>query len=233
MAQKPPADETSSAPELAKLGDSPLPVGHFRFYFADELWEWSPETAKIHGYGAVEMRPTTEQVMMHKHPEDRDRMACVLDHVRRTKAALSTRHRIVTVYGDTRDIVAVGQQLLDDGGNVIGNEGFYVDVTTPSLTQPRPDVEREKQVNDKVAKVLEGRTVIDEVKGMLMLVYRIDGQRAFELLRWRSMITNTKLRALAEQLRDDFAALDYDEMVPSRQVFDQLLLTAHQRIVRP
>jgi hypothetical protein len=214
MAQTSPLDETGSPADVA-ISDTSLPVGHFRFYFADELWEWSPETARMHGYRAVEMRPTTDQVLSHKHPEDRVRMAAVLDHVRRTRAALSTRHRIVDVYGNTHDIVAVGQQLCDDDGNVIGNEGFYVDVTRPvAATRPAPDVEREKLVDAKVASVLEGRTVIDEVKGMLMLVYRIDGQRAFELLRWRSMLTNIKLRVLAEQLRADVAALKYDE--PSR-----------------
>jgi hypothetical protein len=40
------------------------------------------------------------------------------------------------------------------------------------------------------------------------------------------------LRALAEQLLTDFRALNYDETLPSRPLFDQLLLTAENR-VRP
>jgi len=42
---------------------------------------------------------------------------------------------------------------------------------------------------------------------------------------------NIKLRALAEQLVTDVLTLKHDEGSPlSRPTFDQLLLTAHQRV---
>ena len=63
-----------------------------------------------------------------------------------------------------------------------------------------------------------------------MLVYRIQSDAAFDLLKWRSQETNVKLRVLAEQLIADVRALEYDEIVPPRSTFDRLLLTAHQRI---
>ena len=65
-----------------------------------------------------------------------------------------------------------------------------------------------------------------------MIVYRIDADAAFDLLKWRSQEANIKLRVLAEQLLADFRALDYDDTLPSRAVFDQLLLTAHNRVRR-
>jgi hypothetical protein len=65
---------------------------------------------------------------------------------------------------------------------------------------------------------------------MLMLVYRISADSAFELLRWRSQETNTKLRSLAEQIARDFLALAYDETLPPRSAYDRLLLTAHHRV---
>jgi hypothetical protein len=65
-----------------------------------------------------------------------------------------------------------------------------------------------------------------------MIVYRIDADAAFDLLKLRSQEANIKLRALAEQLLSDFRALNYDETLPSRTVFDQLLLTAHNRVRR-
>jgi ANTAR domain/PAS fold len=239
MAQTSPIDESASRGELgtstadhATIHDTSLPTGQFRFYFADELWEWSPETARIHGYPAAEMRPTTAQVMSHKHPEDLARMTAVLTRVRHTREALSTRHRIIDVYGNTHDIVAVGRQLQDRDGNVIGNEGFYIDVTPAGPVTAGAGHEHGYVVTQKLSDIVEGRTVIDEVKGMLMLVYGIDELRAFELLRWRSMETNTKVRTLAEQLRKEFSALARDT-VPPRSVFDGVLLTAHQRIGPP
>jgi hypothetical protein len=40
------------------------------------------------------------------------------------------------------------------------------------------------------------------------------------------------LRALAEQLLSDFLALNYDDTLPGRAIFDQLLLTVHNRVRR-
>jgi hypothetical protein len=74
------------------------------------------------------------------------------------------------------------------------------------------------------------RAVIEQ--GILMMVHRIDADAAFDLLKWRSQEANIKLRALAEQLLSDFRALHYEDTLPARSMFDQLLLTAHYR-VRP
>ena len=38
---------------------------------------------------------------------------------------------------------------------------------------------------------------------MLMLIYRINADSAFELLKWRSQETNVKLRVLAKQIAKD------------------------------
>jgi hypothetical protein len=65
---------------------------------------------------------------------------------------------------------------------------------------------------------------------MLMLIYRITDESAFELLKWRSQETNVKLRTLAEQVLADFAELIYEETLPPRATFDHLLLTAHLRV---
>jgi hypothetical protein len=63
-----------------------------------------------------------------------------------------------------------------------------------------------------------------------MVVYSIDADAAFDLLKWRSQETNVKLRTLAQQLLADFLTLIADKAVPSQVTFDQLLLTAHERI---
>ena len=64
----------------------------------------------------------------------------------------------------------------------------------------------------------------------MSLVYRIDPGAAFDLLKWRSQESNVKLRLLAEQIVKDFLELTYDDVLPSRVVYDGLLLTAHLRI---
>jgi hypothetical protein len=43
---------------------------------------------------------------------------------------------------------------------------------------------------------------------------------------------NIKLRLLAEQLLSDFRALNYEDTLPARPMFDQLLLTVQNRVRR-
>jgi hypothetical protein len=232
MAQSPPPEQPASPPHPADDATSLL-VGHFRFTFADEVWEWSAETAQIHGYPVEEMRPSTDQVLSHKHPDDHAAITATVKQIRRTHESINTRHRIVDVQGRTREVVVVGQQLCDDAGVVVGTHGYYVDVTP---TVPVPGAlgrEHDLMVTQAVAEVTKRRSVIEQVKGMLMLVYRIDAERAFEILRWRSQLTNTKLLSLAHQLLEDFAAIERLEDLPTRTVFDELLLTAHTRTTHP
>lgn len=210
--------------EHAFAGGEAQRVGWFRFYFADERWEWSPQVERMHGYEPGTANPTTELVLSHKHPEDYGQVAATLLEMRRTSGAFSTRHRIIDTAGDVHQVVVVGDQLFDDTGAVIGTHGFYVDVS-PSIAHAQ-----QQAVTEVVAEIAEARGAIEQAKGMLMLIYRLDEDAAFELLKWRSQETNVKLRLLAEQLAQDFLALDYSETLPSRVVFDRLLLTAHQRI---
>jgi PAS domain S-box-containing protein len=224
MAENPVDDIGASPIEQALAGGAPQRVGWFRFYFADERWEWSPQVQRMHGYQPGEVEPTTEIVLSHKHPDDYKQIAATLEEIRRTEQAFSTRHRIVDVQGRVHHVVVVGDRLYDDSGAVIGTHGFYVDVT------PMMDQTREEMVSEAVAEIAESRGVIEQAKGMLRLVYRINAETAFELLRWRSQETNIKLRVLAEQIAADFTAQEYQGSLPPRSEFDRLLLTAHQRV---
>lgn len=210
----------ASPVEQALAGGIPQRVGWYRFHFADERWEWSPEVEAIHGYQPGAARPTTELVLAHKHPDDHEQVAATLNDICRTHAPFSTRHRIVAVGGAIREVVVIGEQLRDDAGEVIGTQGYYIDVTPA----------RDALISDAVAEIADNRAVIEQVKGILCLVYRIEPEVAFDVLRWRSQETNVKLRTLAEQLMADFAVIGGGERLPRREVFDRLLVTAHQRI---
>jgi fructose-specific component phosphotransferase system IIB-like protein len=210
--------------EHALAGGEPQRVGWFRFYFAEERWEWSPQVERMHGYDPGTVTPTTKLVLSHKHPDDYGQVAATLEEIRRTSGAFSTRHRIIDTHGDVHHVVVVGDQLFDDSGSVIGTHGFYVDVS-PSMREAQDEM-----LSEAVAEIAEARGAIEQAKGMLMLVYRISADSAFELLKWRSQETNVKLRILAEQIVKDFLDLRYDEVLPARAMYDRLLLTAHLRV---
>ncbi|MDF3313828.1 ANTAR domain-containing protein, partial [Rhodococcus sp. T2V] len=83
-------------------------------------------------------------------------------------------------------------------------------------------------VDETVAALEQSRAVIEQAKGALMLVYGLPADRAFDILTWRSQETNTRLRAIAEQIVAGFGDLESDTTA-LRTRFDHLLLTAHQR----
>ena len=224
MAAAEPGDlSADSTVEQALAGGAPQHFGWYRFYFEDERWEWSPEVARIHGYEPESVTPTTRLVLSHKHPDDYEQVAATLEDIIRTHKPFSTRHRIITVQGETRELVVIGERLHDNAGRVIGTQGFYIDVTPTGEA-------RAAIITEAIAEIAENRAAIEQAKGILMLAYRIQSDAAFDLLKWRSQETNVKLRVLAEQLIADVRTLEYDETVPPRSTFDRLLLTAHQRV---
>lgn len=217
-------ERTGDSPvEQALAGGTPQRIGWYRFHFTDQRWEWSLEVERIHGYEPGTAHPTTEMVLSHKHPDDYEQVAATLEDIRRRHEPFSTRHRIITVAGEIREVVVIGERIHDNAGTVTGTQGFYIDVT-PS------DHVNQVAISEAVAEIAENRAVIEQVKGILCLVYRIKADAAFEFLRWRSQDTNVKLRALAEQLMVDFCGIQHDEALPPRSAFDRVLLTAHQRV---
>lgn len=110
----------------ARLGER---VGSFRFLLDGERWEWSDEVARMHGYEPGTVLPTTQLVLSHKYTDDNPPVTALIDNLIRRREPFSCRHRIIDTRARTRVVVVVGDVLVDDTGDVIGTEGFYVDVT--------------------------------------------------------------------------------------------------------
>lgn len=208
--------------EQALAGGAAQPAGWFRFYFADQRWEWSEQVQRMHGYEPGSVTPTTELVLSHKHPDDRGHVAATIDQIVHTHQAFSTRHRIIDTRGNVRHVVVVGDRIFDDDGDVIGTHGFYIDVSEPR------ERSREDEVSAKIAEISENRAGIEQAKGMLMLIYGISESAAFDLLRWLSQEANIKLRPLAEQIAEDFRRAGLP--LNAQSEFDHLMLTAHERV---
>jgi PAS domain S-box-containing protein len=200
------------------LAGAPQRVGWFRFYFDDQCWEWSEQVERMHGYQPGTVTPTTELVLEHKHPDDRSDVKKTIHEMLLTHRPFSTRHRIIDTHGAVHQVVVVGDQLTDDDGIVIGTHGYYVDIT------PTSDRAREELITARVAEITEHRAVIEQAKGMLMLVYGLDEDAAFDLLRWRSQSSNVKLRRLAEVVVESFRNVR-DDAISSRAAFDHALLS--------
>jgi hypothetical protein len=225
------ATETAHQPgavECATRNHMPAPgtgsrVGSFCFWFADQRWEWSDEVYRMHGHDPGSVVPTTQLVLSHKHPDDLAAVQDLLEHARYSGGSFSSRHRFYDTAGDVHSVIVVADRMLDETGAVVGTSGYYIDVTE-ALEENRRDV-----LDEALPKVIEARAEIEQAKGALRLVYGINDEQAFDLLRWRSQESNTKLRALATQL---VAELESVTAVTAalRPEFDHLLLTVHERI---
>ena len=163
-------------------------VGRFRFHIDGKRWEWSESIARMHGYEPGTVTPTTDLILRHQHPDDRQQVAAVLDKVVDGEP-FSSRHRIIDTAGRTHWVIVVGDRMLDEAGNVVGTSGFYVDFTDTL----------QSDVSNAVSKVAAARADIEQAKGLLMAAYGISADRAFDILVWRSQETNVKVRTLARR----------------------------------
>ncbi|QKT08330.1 ANTAR domain-containing protein [Gordonia sp. X0973] len=216
--------QTHPAEEPAR----PFPVGQFWYHFDEDRWVWSDELARIHGYSsAADVEPTTALMLAHKHPDDKDRVEQLITRVRTARESFSGQHRVIDAQGRVVPVVVVADTFTDRTGTAVGTTGYYVALpTTGTDTEPPVDLGAEQAVRDRVEKVVDRRAVIEQAKGALRLVYRLDDQQAFDLLTWRSQETNTKVRDLAAAICDQLGTLDLPSAARAR--FDHLLLTAHE-----
>jgi hypothetical protein len=82
----------------------------------------------------------------------------------------------------------------------------------------------------RLATIVDSRSVIEQVKGMLMFIYGVDADAAFEILRTRSQRHNVKLRSVAEQLSRELVELTKSNTSLERLKSDGVLMAAHRRI---
>lgn len=167
-------------------------VGQYQFAAGGDRWRWSDEMFEIHGMEAGEVVPTRDLFLRHVRPDHRDRVAAALEACERDGTPLGEHYVLVDLAGDERAVtLSGGREQTEDGTTV---QGFLVDV---SVSQRATVADA---VNVQLHQALESHAVIDQAKGVLMLVYGIDGDAAFELLRWSSQQRNVRLLALAERL---------------------------------
>ncbi|WP_306796537.1 PAS and ANTAR domain-containing protein [Nocardia sp. XZ_19_369] len=222
LGEEVPPDAVSAMEETIGI-DACAEPGWFRFWFADQRWEWSDELAVMYGYEPGTVKPTTELLLSHKHPDDREHVASCIAAAMETGQPFCGRHRIIDTQDEVREVVVVGDLTVDEDGTAVGTSGYYVDVTE------RLEEQRQEVLEEILPEVIEARAVIEQAKGALILAYGVNADQAFRVLRWRSQETNTKLRDLAAQFVNELRMLSKDS-AGFRTRFDHLLLTVHERV---
>lgn len=175
------------------------PFGTFSYTSSSDSWSWDDGMFEIHGFQPGEVLPSTDLVMIHKHPEDRPAVESAFLQVRETGESFSTWHRIVDAQGQLRQVLAVGEGIWDASGVLIGLRGHLVDLSAQLRRSTAV------QVEEAVNAMAQSRPVIEQVKGGLMVRFGLDPDAAFEVLRHYSQAVNVKVRDLARQMVDAMA----------------------------
>lgn len=172
---------------------TPAQVGRFRYTAATGRWWWSDGMFTIHGMAPGDVVPTLALMSRHIHPEDRGRVLDAIGQCGVDGAPFGCQYRLLDLGGAERTVTLTGAGEDDDSG-LRAVTGFLVDVTASQ----RDAVAH--RVNEELTQALRSHAVIDQAKGAFMLGYGIDGDAAFELLRWGSQQRNVRLLTLAERL---------------------------------
>ena len=88
----------------------------------------------------------------------------------------------------------------------------------------------EQRITEALAAITARRAVIEQAKGMLMLVYGVDADAAFDVLRKQSQDHNVKLNLVAEQVMKDLVELSRTKGPMRQLALGGLIDTARQRI---
>ena len=203
-------------------GDRP-PVGRYRLDLATGEWAWSDEVYLMHGFEPGEIVPTTPLMLSHKHPDDRGRVDGVLRRAAETGQTFSSVHRILDAKGETRTLAVTGQGKRDPAtGRVTELFGYFIDVTNSHRAAAARDA------TASIRASAERRAVIEQAKGVLMVVYGVEDGAAFDLLREASNRANIAVRDIADTLVSLFFGPEAT-MVPTHEAVDAFLADPHPR----
>jgi hypothetical protein len=203
--------------EKAFAGGAKPPVGRYRLDLATGEWAWSDEVYRMYGFEPGAVVPTTPLMLSHKHPDDRGRVDSILRRAAETGQTFSSVHRIVDAAGKTRTLAVTGQGRRDPAsGQVTELFGYFIDVTKAQ----REAAAREASASIQASS--ERRSVIEQAKGVLMVIHGIEEEAALDQLREASNHSNIALRDIAYSLVHLFSGPDVIEF-PTSEAIDSFL----------
>ncbi|MGY1988594.1 ANTAR domain-containing protein [Blastococcus sp. SYSU DS0669] len=171
-------------------------AGRYRFDRHTGQWWWSPEMQALIGADAA---PSTETLLAVQEPDDGARVL----------AALSAGHpfavetHVRRPAGRPRPVLLVGEPDRDDAGEVRAVEGLCVDLTGARPPAPAPaGTEALLTEVEQLRVAMVSRAVIEQAKGILMLLTGCAEQAAFDLLAHISSNTHRKVRDVAQTITD-------------------------------
>ncbi|MCF6510156.1 ANTAR domain-containing protein, partial [Blastococcus sp. MG754426] len=176
---------------------SPGIAGRYRFDRHAGTWWWSPE---MHALIGPEAAPCTEALLRVQHPADAARLLAALSACGSGQPFAVETH-VHHPDRPARPVLLVGEPAGDGAGGVRAVEGFCVDLTAARAQAPDPTGAAALRAEvDQLRTAMASRAVIEQAKGILMLLTGCTEQPAFDLLSHISSHTHRKVRDVAQAI---------------------------------
>ncbi|MCF6746591.1 ANTAR domain-containing protein, partial [Blastococcus sp. KM273128] len=172
-------------------------AGRYRFDRHAGTWWWSPEMHQLIG---LETAPCTEALLRVQHPADAARLLAALSACGAGQPFAVETH-VHHPDRPPRPVLLVGEPAGDGAGGVRAVEGLCVDLTTARAQASDPTgIAALRAEVDQLRTAMASRAVIEQAKGILMLLTGCGEQAAFELLSHISSHTHRKVRDVAQAI---------------------------------
>ena len=169
---------------------APIPTfGRWTYDYVTQEWSWSPEIIRMWDLAMV-TETAVEDILGRVHADDRVETTRRVTSSVEDGVLLSGQARLTTDTRGERIFSFLGDVVRDDDGTLLRLEGYSLDVTDEVRLATREAVDA----------ATRHRRAIEQVKGALMVTYRVDEVTAFAILRKQSNESNVKIHELAEHV---------------------------------
>ena len=172
-------------------------VGRFTVDLDTDSWWWSAGMYHLHGFEPGDVIPTTELMLAHRQAAEGSPEAWSVSAMVDAAEAgepFGSSYRIIDARGHERTVAVVASARDTGPGGPREVEGYMLDLT------PGEEARLEAGLRDAVASFRSRAATIEQAKGILMELFALPADDAFEVLRDHSNQANVKLHSLAERL---------------------------------
>ncbi len=188
--------------------ESAAQFGRWSYTHATGKWWWSEELLTLTGTPSA---PDGVEHFLARMPSEgeRESLSAMIEGVIAEGGSIAGQFTLDTPQGH-RVYALVGDTLFDEEGRPSVFRAFSTDVTGEVRLAMRAAVDA----------ATRHRRAIEQVKGALMVTYRIDEVTAFAILRQQSNMHNVKLNVLAEHVSRAMASGPRGGTVPLMELLE-------------
>ena len=128
--------------QLLEMAQEMSRTGYWYVDLYNECVEWSPEVYRIHGLDPATFTPTLASGIDAYHPDDRERVAGLVQKAIENKEPFEFELRLVRSDGEVRLVQSFGQPEANSQGEVTGIFGVFRDITDDQRVARERDLEQ-------------------------------------------------------------------------------------------